>query len=80
MVFDHDHDFDDQGMIKGQYLEDEVQIDEGCWIGAGCIILRGTHIGAHSVVGAGCIVKGDIPSYSLVKMSRELRITRLEKR
>lgn len=44
-------------------------------IGAGATILRGTHIGEGSVIGAGAVVRGDIPPHSLVTSNRELNIT-----
>lgn len=40
----------------------EVIIEEGCFIGASSIILKGVRIGKYSVVGAGSVVTKDIPS------------------
>ena len=39
-----------------------VRIEDDVLIGANSIILKGTHIGARSVIGAGSVVSGDIPS------------------
>lgn len=39
-----------------------VVIEEGVLIGAQSIVLKGSHIGAHSVIGAGSVVCGNIPS------------------
>ena len=44
------------------YEKAEVTIDDDVWIGANCTILKGVHIGARSVIGAGSIVCKDIPS------------------
>ena len=41
---------------------DPVKIEDGVFIGAHCIILKGVHIGAKSVVAAGSIVTKNIPS------------------
>lgn len=38
-----------------------VVIDDFAFIGAGSIILKGTHIGKHTVIGAGSVVSGNIP-------------------
>lgn len=41
---------------KPIYIEDDV------WIGAECIILKGVHIGARSIIAAGSVVTKCIPS------------------
>lgn len=46
--------------------ESDIIIDEDCWIGAGCILLPQCHIGRGAVVGAGSVVKKDIPPYAIV--------------
>lgn len=43
----------------------EIVIEDGAWIGAHCIILKGVTIGARSVIGAGSVVTCDIPSDEL---------------
>ncbi len=42
-----------------------ITIEDGCWIGAGVIILPGVTIGKGSVIGAGSVVNKDIPANSL---------------
>lgn len=39
-----------------------IMVDEDCFIGAGVIILKGVHIGARTVIGAGSVVTKDIPA------------------
>ena len=78
-IYDHDHCFDVNGMKEG-YTLDDIVIEDNCWIGAGCIILKGTHIGKGSVIGAGCVVKGNIPGHSLVTSNRALEVRALENR
>jgi acetyltransferase-like isoleucine patch superfamily enzyme len=52
--------------IKSQGItEKPIIIEDDVWIGANCTILGGTKIGAHSVIGAHSLVKGDIPPYSV---------------
>jgi maltose O-acetyltransferase len=38
-----------------------IVIEEGCWVGAGAMILPGVTIGRGSVVGAGAVVAADVP-------------------
>lgn len=72
-IYDHDHVFSTEGIIPG-FRCGEVVIEKGCWIGANVTILRNTHIGEGCVIGAGAVVKGNIPSHSLVTADRELHI------
>ncbi len=74
VIYDHDHKFGWGGIAVDDFNTSPIVIEDNCWIGANVTILRGTHIGQGSVVGAGSIVKGDIPPHSLVKANRELVI------
>jgi len=65
LIYDHDHCFGCDGIEEG-FKTAPVIIEKNCWIGAGVIILRGTHIGEGSVIGAGTLLKGYIPAHSLV--------------
>jgi acetyltransferase-like isoleucine patch superfamily enzyme len=42
-----------------------IVIEDGCWIGAGAIILDGVTIGRGSCVGAGSVVTRSLPAHSL---------------
>lgn len=44
----------------------DVYIGDNVFIGAGCIILPGTHIGDNCIVGAGTVCCGTIPEDSIV--------------
>ena len=71
MIYDHDHVMDpDSGVRSGGYRLGEVVIGDGCWIGAGAVILLGTHIGDNCVIAAGSIVKGDVPSNTVLIQKR----------
>ena len=73
-MFDHDHSFKAHKVDINKYKFGNIIIGDDCWIGAGCIILRGTQIGQGCIIGAGTIVKGIIPNNSIVKMDRTLQI------
>jgi len=61
------HRFDDvNALIDGQgHTGTDIVIGDDVWIGARCILLAGTRIGDHSVVGAGSVVLSEIPPYSV---------------
>lgn len=72
-IYDHDHKFDYNGLREG-YSVGEISIGNRCWIGANVTILKNTRIGDGCIIGAGCVIKGDIPAHSIVKGNREIRI------
>jgi serine acetyltransferase len=43
-----------------------VSIGAGSWLGAGAIVLPGSCIGRHVVVGAGSVVRGQVPDHCVV--------------
>jgi acetyltransferase-like isoleucine patch superfamily enzyme len=43
----------------------ETVIGDDVWIGSHAVIVGGVTIGAHSIVGAGAVVTGDIPPYTV---------------
>jgi acetyltransferase-like isoleucine patch superfamily enzyme len=73
-IYDHDHAYNSDGLITNQYECSDIVIEPGCWIGAGSIILRGTHIGKNSIIGAGSVVKGEIPPNSIATSNRKTYI------
>ena len=74
VIYDHDHRFSAEGFQMKEFKTGPIVIEDGCWIGANVTILRGTRIGKGSVIGAGAIVKGDIPPHSLVTGGRDLSV------
>ena len=43
-----------------------IIINNGVWLGAGCLILPGVTIGEKAVVAAGAVVESDVKPYTLV--------------
>ncbi len=63
---DHRFDRSPEVLINQQGHEAKaIQIGNDVWIGAGAIILPGAIIGDHCVIGAGAVVKGEIPPNSV---------------
>lgn len=79
-IYDHNHKFGPDGVSHKEFSLGEIEIGKQCWIGANCVILKGTHIGDGCVIGAGSVISGDIPAHSLVSSGKDLRITSIEKR
>ncbi|RBY77249.1 acyltransferase [Geodermatophilus sp. TF02-6] len=44
----------------------DVVIEEGAWLSSNVVVVGPCRIGAHSVVGVGSLVLGDIPPYTVV--------------
>ena len=68
-ITDHSHGYEDINMpMHKQSLSSKgpVIIEDQCWLGFGCEILSGVHIGKHSVVAARAVVTKDVPAYSIV--------------
>lgn len=80
LIYDHDHLFDHEGLCPVGFKTGEVSIGQKCWIGGNAVILRGTKIGDGCVIGAGAVVKGEIPPHSLVIANRETIVKPIEKR
>lgn len=67
-ITDNNHGMNPESIIpyKNQDITcAKVKIGRGCWIGERCIILPGAEIGDKCIIGAGNIVTGMIPPYSI---------------
>ena len=71
VIVDHDHAGSENW---GSYVETPVNIGNDVWIGANVVIMRGTTIGDKAVIGAGSIVKGDVPAGKVFYQKRETMI------
>ena len=62
-VANHQFDLKDNNIInQGHQSPKTVYLNEGCWIGANCIILPGVTVGKNAVIGAGSVVTKNVPS------------------
>ena len=71
VIVDHDHAGSENW---GSYVETPVTIGNDVWIGANVVIMRGTTIGDKAVIGAGSIVKGEVPAGKVFYQKRETMI------
>ena len=51
----------------GERTQRPVHLGENVWVGAHAIVLKGSTIGRNSVVGAGAVVRGEVPSDVVVR-------------
>ena len=50
-----------------------IHIGKNVWIGANAVILRGSNIGDGAVIGAGSIIKGEVPPHTVVYQRRDMK-------
>jgi acetyltransferase-like isoleucine patch superfamily enzyme len=61
------HEIDAEGLRSaGTGVSSQIVIEDGAWIGAGAMIMPGVTVGTKAVVGAGALVRGDVPSGNIV--------------
>jgi acetyltransferase-like isoleucine patch superfamily enzyme len=67
-ISDASHGYQDPDTPIGLQLgaKQPVSIGSGTWVGHGAIILPGARIGRNVVVGAGSVVRGEIPDHAVV--------------
>ena len=78
-ITDQNHGYEDVSRpISVQTMpEKAVSIGDGSWIGHGSVVLPGSMIGNHVVIGANSVVTGSIPDYSVAVGSPARVVRRL---
>lgn len=77
-IFDNSHRFNSMSGVSNDHTSGVIEIGCGCWIGSNVVILKETKIGKNSVIGAGCVISGEIPEGSIVTQGRDLLIREME--
>jgi acetyltransferase-like isoleucine patch superfamily enzyme len=77
-IFDNNHKFSKEQGVSSELSTAPIVIGNHCWIASNAIILKGTTIGDNCVIGAGCIVHGEIPDGTLLKYKQEQEIIPLK--
>lgn len=78
-IFDNNHDFDSNG-VKSSNNSSPVKIGNRCWLAANVVVLKGVTIGDNCVIGAGCIIKEDVPEGTIVTAHIDQHIHKIEDR
>jgi acetyltransferase-like isoleucine patch superfamily enzyme len=76
-ITDANHGYEDVALSIGrQFAEPRpVVVGPGSWLGHGSVVLPGASIGEHVVIGAGAVVSGEIPSFT-VAVGNPARVVR----
>jgi acetyltransferase-like isoleucine patch superfamily enzyme len=76
-ITDANHGYEDLALSIGEQFAAPrpVVVGAGSWLGHGTIVLPGATIGEHVVVGAGSVVTGEIPAFS-VAVGNPARVVR----
>jgi acetyltransferase-like isoleucine patch superfamily enzyme len=81
-ITDHDHAVDDSepAVHCSKLNTAPVIIEDGAWLGEGCVILKGVRIGTRAVVGANAVVTKNVPPFCVVagvpaKLIRRLNVS-----
>ena len=76
-ITDANHGYEDPSLPIGHQfaLPRPVRIGAGSWLGHGAIVLPGATIGTHVVIGAGSVVTGELPDFS-VAVGNPARVVR----
>ena len=74
-IFDNNHKYSKEDGASTDISTSPIVIGDHCWIASDVIILKGSRIGNDCVIGAGCIIHGEIPDGMLVKSLQTLDIS-----
>ena len=74
--YDHDHIYTAEKIEKWQWTSAPIRVGRDCWIGSNVTILKGVTIGDNTIIGAGCLIRNDVPANSVVYNDGNLCIKR----
>lgn len=64
--YDHDHIYTAEKIEKWRWTSAPIIVGRDCWIGSNVTILKGVTIGDNTIIGAGCLIRNDVPANSVV--------------
>lgn len=62
---DHQHDRTDVPVLHQERIARGIEVDDHTWLGAHVVVSDGATIGRDAIIGAGAVVRGTIPPYSI---------------
>ena len=74
--YDHDHVYTTEKIEKWQWSTAPIRVGRDCWIGSNVTILKGVTIGDNTIIGAGCLIRNDVPANSVVYNDGNLCVKR----
>lgn len=73
-IFDNNHKHTPEQGVSYKLSTKPIVIGKNCWIASDVVILKGAKIGDNCVIGAQCVIHGEIPAGSVVRKKSELEI------
>ena len=62
---DHLHDRTDAPILDQGRVAKGIEVDDNVWLGAHVVIADGARVGRDSIIGAGAVVRGEIPPFRI---------------
>lgn len=53
-----------------------IEIGDGAWLGARCMVMPGVRIGAGAIIGAAVVVSEDVPDHTLLMGTQKISLAR----
>lgn len=78
IIFDHDHDYKDVNW-ENKFISKPIVIEDDVWIGGNVSILKGSRIGRGAVIGAGCVITGEVPDNTVIYNTQDICQKRINK-
>lgn len=73
-IFDNNHRYSSKTGVSSQLNTAPIFIGDNSWIASDAIILKGARIGKNCVIGAGCVVRGEVLDGSIVMNKQDIEI------
>lgn len=73
-IFDNNHKHSPETGVSSQLSTAPIFIGDNSWVASDAIILKGARIGNNCVIGAGCIVREEVPDGSVVTNRQEIHL------